>query len=71
MFNRSVKVSLVKDKKTSDEAANSTPTLTTEDYVRIARSVGKDVVVATAVLVGGYIALDTLRQVIVNNTNPK
>lgn len=68
---RTIQVSFPKSNGTSDEAANSTPTLSTEDIVQIARSLGKDVVVATVVLVGSYIIADTLRQVIVNNTNPK
>lgn len=71
MFNkRAIQVSLVKDKKTSEKAADSTPTPTIEDYVQTAREVGKDVVIGAAVLIGSYIVLDTLRQVVVNNTKP-
>jgi hypothetical protein len=68
---RTIQVSFPKSNGSSDETDTSTPTLSTEDYVRIARSIGKDVVVATAVLVGGYIAADTVRQVIVKNVKFK
>jgi hypothetical protein len=68
---RTIQESFPKSNGSSDETDTSTPTLSTEDYVRIARSIGKDVVVATAVLVGGYIAADTVRQVIVKNVKFK
>jgi hypothetical protein len=62
MFKRSLQVSVVKDKKTSEKASEQIPTKTTEDYVQLAREVGKDVVIAAAVLIGSYIVLDTVRQ---------
>lgn len=69
MFKRAIKVSLVKDKKTEkDSDQTNTPPV---DYVQIARESGKDVVIAVGALIGGYIVLDTLRQVTVTIVKAK
>ena len=45
--------------------APETPATPPIDYVQTARDLGKDAVVAVGALVGGYVVLDTLRQVTV------
>jgi hypothetical protein len=68
--NRSIKVSLVKDKKTVNPAVEQEPQPSFEDLVNTTRDGLKDVVIATIAGMAVFIVLDTARQVIVNRTNP-
>lgn len=68
MFNRSIEMKFVKPKPAQDD---DTPNnLHTLDYVQLARETGKDVVVGIVIVVGTYVALDTLRKIAVN-ASPK
>ena len=55
---------LVKDPKPPKDAPEA-PVTPPIDYVQTARDLGKDAVVAAGALIGGYVVLDTLRQVTV------
>lgn len=48
-----------KSNKKTEETPKSPPI----DYVQVAQKAGKDAVIAVGALVGGYVVLDTLRQV--------
>lgn len=69
MFNRSLKVSVVKDKKASKDASPESKTAL--DYAEIAMDVTSKVVYGATCVLAAYIVLDTARQVIVNKTSPK
>lgn len=53
---------LVKTPK-PDKKAEAVPPTPPVDYVQVARETGKDAVIAIGALVGGYVVLDTFRQV--------
>lgn len=53
---------LVKNPKL-DKNAEETPASPPIDYVQTAREIGKDAVIAIGAVVGGYVVLDTFRQV--------
>lgn len=63
--NHSIQVKLAKANKAEE---NEGPKTTPTEYAAIAREFGKDAVKGAVVLVGAYIAMDTLRQVTVQNT---
>lgn len=61
---------LVKTPK-SNKKTEEIPATPPIDYVHIARETGKDVVIAIGALVGGYVVLDTLRQVTITIVKAK
>jgi hypothetical protein len=69
--NRSLLVKMVKDDKQPAQDSDTTPTITIEDYVHIARENGKDVVIAVGALIGSYVVLDTLRKVTIEIVKAK
>jgi hypothetical protein len=67
MFNRlsvQTQTKLVKTPK-PDKKAEEIPPTPPIDYVKVVRETGKDAVIAIGALVGGYVVLDTVRQVTV------
>lgn len=69
MFNRSIKLSFVKDKKPSQETQPETKTLI--DHVDTITEVGAKVVFGAVVVLGSYLILDTVRQVTVEVVKAK
>lgn len=63
MFNRSIEMKVVKNKKSDKRAADETP-VPSIDYTQV-REMGKDVVIASGSLLATYMVLDTIRQVTV------
>lgn len=63
--NKTIQVKLADAPKNDSDAR---PSKTPEDYVQIARTVGKDLGKGIGVLILTYVAADTLRQVTVQNT---
>lgn len=63
MFNRSLQMKLVKNKK-SDKRAEDETSVPTIDYAQV-REAGKDATIAAGSLLATYMILDTLRQVTV------
>lgn len=60
-----VETKIVKNNKTS-HTNDSTENLSDQDYVQLVRETAPKVAKWIAIGVAGYVALDTLRQVIVN-----
>ena len=71
MFKNGFIIKPVAKDKTSTPAPEQDPRPSFQDFVQTTREGLKDVVIATVIGVVVYVAADTARQVIVNNTNPK
>lgn len=69
-FSVQTNTKLVKNPKPSKNAPEvpATPPI---DYVQTARDLGKEAVIAAGALIGGYVVLDTLRQVTVTIVKAK
>lgn len=68
MFKPTIQLSLAKNKKPSTDASPESKTAL--DYAEIAMDVSSKILYGATVVLASYIVLDTLRQVVVNNTNP-
>lgn len=68
MFNRSVKLTFVKDKKTED---TQTENKTFIDYVDITTEVASKIAYGAVVVLGTWIVLDTIRQTTVKIVESK
>lgn len=61
--NHTVQMKVVKDQKSNKNESQDQPSV---DYVQIARESSKDLVKGTALLLGTYLAGDTLRKIAIH-----